>query len=107
MKSAVLTGILLAASAMVACGPPGYAAYVVPAPPAPYVVGAVGYAPSPGYVWVDGFWNLNAGLGQRTLGRASARTRALGGRPLGAAWQRLALPSRALAIMTMHAQVRF
>jgi hypothetical protein len=61
MKSAVLTGILLAASAMVACGPPGYAAYVVPAPPAPYVVGAVGYAPSPGYVWVDGFWNLNAG----------------------------------------------
>jgi hypothetical protein len=63
MKSTVLTGILLASSALVACGPgPGYAAaYVVPAPPAPYVVGAVGYAPGPGYVWVDGFWNLNGG----------------------------------------------
>jgi hypothetical protein len=61
MKSTVLTGILLASSALVACGP-GYAsAYVVPAPPAPYVVGAVGYAPGPGYVWVDGFWNLNGG----------------------------------------------
>jgi hypothetical protein len=63
MKSTVLTGILLASSALVACGPgPGYAAaYVVPAPPAPYVVGAVGYAPGPGYAWVDGFWNLNGG----------------------------------------------
>jgi hypothetical protein len=63
IKSTVLTGILLASSAMVACGPgPGYAAaYVVPAPPAPYVVGAVGYAPGPGYVWVDGFWTLNGG----------------------------------------------
>jgi hypothetical protein len=60
MKSAVLTGILLASSAMVACGPPRVAV-VVPAPPAPYVVGAVGYAPGPGYVWVDGFWNLNGG----------------------------------------------
>jgi hypothetical protein len=63
MKSTVFTGILLASSALVACGPgPGYAAaYVVPAPPAPYVVGAVGYAPGPGYAWVDGFWNLNGG----------------------------------------------
>jgi hypothetical protein len=60
MKSAVLTGILLASAAMVACGGQ-YTAYAVPAPPAPYVVGAVGYAPDPGYVWVDGFWNLNGG----------------------------------------------
>jgi WXXGXW repeat (2 copies) len=60
MKLTFLTGILLAASALVACGP-GYAAYVVPAPPAPYVVGAVGYAPGPGYVWVDGFWDLRGG----------------------------------------------
>ena len=22
------------------------------------VAGAIGYAPGPGYVWVDGFWNL-------------------------------------------------
>jgi hypothetical protein len=67
MKSAVLSGILLASSAMVACGggyrtayQGGYvAAYRVPPPPAPYVVGPMGYAPGAGYVWVDGFWDLH------------------------------------------------
>jgi len=62
MKSAVLSGILLASAAMVACGGgyrANYVAYNVPPPPAPYVVGAMGYAPGAGYVWVDGFWNLN------------------------------------------------
>ena len=68
MKSAVLTGILLAWSAIVACGPPRVAV-VVPPPPAPYVVGAVGYAPGPGYVWVDGFWNLNGGRWAWSNGR--------------------------------------
>lgn len=63
-KSAILSAVLLASSALVGCG--GYThAYVgvgvVPPPPAPYVVGPVGYAPGPGYVWVDGFWNLNGG----------------------------------------------
>jgi hypothetical protein len=64
MKSAALTGILLASSALVACGGgyrAGYVDYRVPPPPAPYAVGPVGYAPGPGYVWVDGFWNLNGG----------------------------------------------
>ena len=61
MKSAVLTGILLASSAIVACGPPRVAVVVPAPPPAPYAVGAVGYAPGPGYVWIDGFWNLNGG----------------------------------------------
>jgi len=62
MKSAILWGILLASSAMVACGGGygrGYVAYRVPAPPAPYVAGAVGYAPGPGFVWIDGFWDLH------------------------------------------------
>jgi hypothetical protein len=62
IKSVVLSGILLASSAMVACGGgyrANYVAYSVPPPPAPYAVGAVGYAPGAGYVWVDGFWNLN------------------------------------------------
>jgi len=61
-KSAILSGILLASSALAACGGgyrAGYVAYSVPPPPAPYVVGAVGYAPGPGYVWVDGFWDLH------------------------------------------------
>jgi hypothetical protein len=60
MKSAILSGILLASSAMVACGG-GYVAYRVPAPPPPYVVGAVGVAPGPGFVWADGFWDLHGG----------------------------------------------
>jgi len=62
LKSVVLAGALLASSALVACGPT-YVAYraPVPPPPAPYVVGPLGYAPGSGYVWVDGYWNLNAG----------------------------------------------
>lgn len=63
-RSAILSAVLLASSAMVACGPSyahGYVAVGVPPPPAPYAVGPVGYAPGPGYVWIDGFWNLNGG----------------------------------------------
>ncbi len=57
VKFAVLSGVLLASSAMVACGGgyryrAGYVAYIAPPPPAPYAVGAVGYAPGPGYVWI-------------------------------------------------------
>jgi hypothetical protein len=65
MKTGILAAVLLASSALVACGGGYRAAYInynVPPPPvAPYAVGAVGYAPGPGYVWVDGFWNLNGG----------------------------------------------
>jgi hypothetical protein len=51
--SAVLFGTLLAA-----CG----GGYVVSTygPPAPRY-GAVGYAPGPGYVWTEGYWNLSGG----------------------------------------------
>jgi len=85
IKSVVLSGILLASSAMVACGGgyrANYVAYSVPPPPAPYAVGAVGYAPGAGYVWVDGFWNLNG-----SLGLPSTSTRSLGTGSLGTAWQ--------------------
>ncbi|HEV2687507.1 MAG TPA: hypothetical protein VGV35_03105 [Bryobacteraceae bacterium] len=54
----VLAGALAASFLLTACGPRGYYGYNVPPPPAPYAVGAVGYAPGPGYVWVDGFWDL-------------------------------------------------
>ena len=57
VKHAVLSGILLASSLATACGP-SYVVYRVPAPPPPAVVGAVGFAPGPGFVWVDGFWDL-------------------------------------------------
>jgi hypothetical protein len=59
-KLIVLAGMALGSIAMIACGP-GYGAYVVAGPPAPYVAGPLGYAPGPGYVWVDGYWNLNGG----------------------------------------------
>jgi hypothetical protein len=56
-KHVILSGILLASSGLARCGG-GYVAYRVPAPPAPRVVGAFGFAPGPGYVWMDGFWDL-------------------------------------------------
>src|ERR1700691_2116294 len=63
-KHALLSGILLAWFALVACGGgyrAGYRAYIVPPPPSSLRVRGVRYAPGPGYVWVDGFWNLNGG----------------------------------------------
>jgi len=52
-----LLPVVLAAAALSACGH-DYYAYRIGPPPPPRVVGAVGYAPGPGYVWVDGFWDL-------------------------------------------------
>ncbi len=62
LKNGVLAGVMLASSALTACASQAYVAYQVPPPPsAPYAVGAVGYAPGPGFVWVDGFWDLRGG----------------------------------------------
>jgi hypothetical protein len=61
MKQTVLAGVMLASSALTACASQAYVAYQVPPPPAPMAVGAVGYAPGPGYVWGDGFWDLRGG----------------------------------------------
>ena len=49
--AAVLLGTVLSA-----CG--GYSAgYYSYGPPPAARYGAIGYAPGPGYVWVDGYWN--------------------------------------------------
>lgn len=54
MKRALLLTPLAATLALGACGV--RAAYVTfPPPPAAY--GVVGFAPGPGYVWCDGYWN--------------------------------------------------
>ena len=80
MKQTVLAGVMLASSALTACASQAYVAYQVPPPPAPMAVGAVGYAPGPGYVWGDGFWDLRGGrwCGRRVRG-AGRRTGALFG----------------------------
>ena len=54
-----LLGLLLAAfGVMSACASPRYEARVPPPPPR---AGVVGYAPAPGYVWCDGYWDWRGG----------------------------------------------
>jgi hypothetical protein len=59
IKRVVLAGVMLASWMLTACASQAYVAYRVPAPPPPLAVGAVGYAPGPGFVWSDGFWDLH------------------------------------------------
>ncbi|MGA3023253.1 MAG: YXWGXW repeat-containing protein [Bryobacteraceae bacterium] len=62
IRNILLPGILAASSLLAGCASHAYvAAYLPGPPPQPYVVGAVGYAPAPGYVWADGFWDLRGG----------------------------------------------
>src|SRR5215471_3133551 len=56
MKRAFWLVPVLALSSIVGCAAGG-AYYVTSPPPPPAVVGVVGYAPGPGYVWIDGFWD--------------------------------------------------
>ncbi len=62
-KNALLSAALLGSAALAGCGD-GYgyyrSGYVPPPPPAPYA-GAFGYAPGPGYIWTDGFYDLRGG----------------------------------------------
>ena len=74
-KSWMLSAVLLASAGFTACGG-GYVSYAVPAPPAPYVAGAVGVAPGPGYVWINGYWNLNGNRWAWVNGRWAVPPRA-------------------------------
>ncbi len=49
--------VTLALLALEACA----GGYYVVAPPPPPRYGVVGYAPGPGFVWVDGFWDWRGG----------------------------------------------
>jgi len=55
MKRTLWLVPVLSLLSVVGCAAGG-AYYVAPPPPAP-VVGVVGYAPGPGYVWIDGYWD--------------------------------------------------
>jgi len=39
----------------------GFGIVVGTAPPPPLVVGPVGVAPGPGYIWIDGYWDWVGG----------------------------------------------
>ncbi len=58
LKFAVMTAVLLGSMTASACGGGVAYGYRVGPPPPPVEVGAVGYAPGPGYVWIGGFYDL-------------------------------------------------
>ena len=61
-RNLLLSGVLAACSLLAGCASHAYVADYAPGPPPrPYVVGAVGYAPGPGFVWADGFWDRREG----------------------------------------------
>lgn len=68
-KNALLSVALLGSAVLAGCGGYGYhrSGYVPPPPPARY--GVVGYAPGPGYVWTEGFYDLRGGRWTWVSGR--------------------------------------
>jgi hypothetical protein len=57
MKKTLLSGALLAVgTVLAACA--GGAAFVAVGPPPPPRYAVVGVAPGPGYIWTEGFWDL-------------------------------------------------
>ena len=60
MKRLMLMGALAIGAVLTGCAANG--AYVVRyGPPPPPRYGVVGYAPGPGYVWADGYWDRRGG----------------------------------------------
>ena len=57
-KSILLCFLLTSIGLMTACAE---RRYEVPGPPPPPRAGMMGYAPGPGFVWCDGYWDLRGG----------------------------------------------
>lgn len=57
IKNGLLSCVLLGCAGLASCSAGAYYGYRVPPPPPP-PAGVVGYAPGPGYVWIDGFYDL-------------------------------------------------
>jgi hypothetical protein len=58
MKRVLLSTAILLGTALTGCAG-GYVVQVGPPPPPRY--GVMGYAPGPGYVWTDGYWDWRGG----------------------------------------------
>lgn len=52
-----IAAIALLAGLLTGCAEPRRGYLVRVPPPPPRAVGVVGYAPGPGYVWIDGHWD--------------------------------------------------
>lgn len=62
LRKPLLAAVLLGAGALAGCGGGYYRTdVVIGPPPPPPVYGPVGYAPGPGFVWADGFFDLQGG----------------------------------------------
>jgi hypothetical protein len=58
MKKLLLTSAVFLGTILSACAGGGYYASARVGPPPPPRYGVMGYAPGPGYVWADGYWDL-------------------------------------------------
>jgi len=58
MKRLLLTGAVFLGTILTGCAGGGYYASARIGPPPPPRYGVMGYAPGPGYVWTEGYWDL-------------------------------------------------
>lgn len=61
MKKALPIGVAFLGMMLSGCAVNGGYAAVRFGPPPPPRYGVVGFAPGPGYVWTDGYWDLRGG----------------------------------------------
>lgn len=69
-RKVLLTPVLLAAATFAGCASGGGAYFVARTPPPPPTggFGMAGYAPGPGYAWVNGYWDGRGGNWQWVRG---------------------------------------
>ena len=60
MKRMLGMAVILGGLSLAGCAGGGYSYYATSAPP-PVRVEARGFAPGPGYVWIDGYWGYRGG----------------------------------------------
>ncbi|MGH9623569.1 MAG: hypothetical protein ACRD6B_03245 [Bryobacteraceae bacterium] len=88
LRLAVLSILLLGAVALIGCGGGGaYYGVAVGPPPPPPVYGPVGVAPGVGFIWTNGYYDLNGNRWRWHQGRWR-RPRHRGDRWVSPTWHR-------------------